>query len=103
MQSGVFNGLSSQLKTSYVVELLQSFDKISSVGGVIAVGCPVDDQDEIFTSKAALASFELDPATIVSIIETLVQPLESATQKKKAKHDERSVSRHASGGRLPDF
>jgi hypothetical protein len=47
-----------------------------------------DRQDEAFNSKSALAAFSLDSGAMISIIETLSQPLEVALHKKKQKQDD---------------
>lgn len=74
MADGLFNALSPAQKAEYLVALISSLHQLST--------------DEKLSSKATLAKLALTSADLISIIETLRQPLESSVVRKRAKHDD---------------
>jgi len=81
MQKGVFDVLAHILKTEYIEDLLRSLDKLST--------------DEIFATKAVLATLTLDPATLIAVSETISASLDTtpATLRKRQKQDDRCAKR----------
>jgi hypothetical protein len=79
MQKGVFDVLANVLKAEYVEDMLRSLDKLST--------------DEVLATKAVLATLTLDPATLISVTETVSSSLDMspATQRKRQKQDETYV------------
>lgn len=74
MADGLFLALKPTQRAEYIVDLVQSLHGLSA-------------EDKI-AAKAVLAKLRLSTLEIMGVVETLVEPLESTVQRKKAKNDD---------------
>ena len=74
MEAGVFNALFQSYKAEFVEELISSLDAVST--------------DDSFATKAVLSRLSLDPPTLVTILNSLSQPLETSAHRKRQKQEE---------------
>lgn len=74
MADGLFSALKPAQKAEYIVALIHSLSGLSV--------------DEKLASKTTLAKLILTPAESITVIGSLVEPLDAPVQRKKAKHED---------------
>jgi hypothetical protein len=92
MVAGVFETLPQTQRVTYISTLVRSLHDLPTVRPSLFsldVGIDRATQDDVFASKAALAKLDLTTENLIAVIQSILEPLEAAPQRKKQKQEEK--------------